>query len=82
MTSVLVTKMSTVRILLSLVVNFNWQLEYFDVKNIFLYGELVEEIYMDIYCGFAKGGEENKVCKRHFMDLNNLSEHELRDLLE
>ena len=57
-----VAKMNTVRILLSLVVHYNWQLLQYDVKNAFLHGDLDEEIYMNIPPGF-EGNTGNKVCK-------------------
>ena len=60
-TFALVAKMNIVRILLSLVVNFDWELQQYDVKNVFLHGELVEEIYMSIPPGF-NGSDGNKVC--------------------
>ncbi|KAJ9547057.1 hypothetical protein OSB04_019600 [Centaurea solstitialis] len=56
-----VAKMNTVRILLSLAVNFDWELQQYDVKNAFLHGELEEEIYMSIPPGFS-GAEKNKIC--------------------
>ncbi|WKA08719.1 hypothetical protein VitviT2T_026416 [Vitis vinifera] len=43
-----IAKINTVRVLLSLVVNLNWPLQQFDVKNVFLHGELSEEVYMDL----------------------------------
>ena len=57
-----VAKMNTVRILLSLVAHYNWQLLQYDVKNAFLHGDLDEEIYMNIPPGF-EGNTSNKVCK-------------------
>ena len=57
-----VAKMNRVRILLSLVVNFDWELQQYDVKNVFLHGELEEEIYMSIPSRF-RGSDGNKVCR-------------------
>ena len=58
-----VAKMKTVRILLSLAVNFNWPLQQFDVKNAFLRKDLEEEIYMEIPLGFNRNVVAYKVCK-------------------
>ena len=57
-----IAKMNTVRILLSLATHYNWQLLQYDVKNAFLYGDLDEEIYMNIPPGFERN-TGNKVCK-------------------
>ena len=57
-----VAKVNTVRILLSLVAHYNWQLLQYDVKNAFLHGDLDEEIYTSIPPGF-EGNACNKVCK-------------------
>ena len=43
-----VLKMNTIRILLSLVTHFDRDLQLFDVKNVFLCGEIVEEIYKEV----------------------------------
>ena len=43
-----VAKLNTVRVLLSLAANLDWLLLQFDVNNVFLHGDLDEEIYMDI----------------------------------
>ncbi|RVW28893.1 Retrovirus-related Pol polyprotein from transposon RE1 [Vitis vinifera] len=38
-----VAKINTIRVLLSLAANLDWPLQQFDVKNVFLHGELSEE---------------------------------------
>ena len=43
-----VSKMNTVRVLLSPEANYGWNLQQFDVKNAFLHGELEEEISMEL----------------------------------
>ncbi|WJZ84626.1 hypothetical protein VitviT2T_004223 [Vitis vinifera] len=43
-----ITKINTVRVLLSLAANLDWPLQQFEVKNVFLHGELSEEIYMNL----------------------------------
>jgi hypothetical protein len=46
-----VAKLNNVRVLLSLAANLDWLLHQLDVKNIFLYGDLEEEVYLDIPLG-------------------------------
>jgi Reverse transcriptase (RNA-dependent DNA polymerase) len=54
--------MSTVRKLISLTVNGGWKLYQFDVKNVFLNENLLEEVYMNIPPGFGTNQTTNKVC--------------------
>ncbi|GJR63476.1 retrovirus-related pol polyprotein from transposon TNT 1-94 [Tanacetum coccineum] len=48
-----VTKINTIRVLISIAANKGWPLHQFDVKNAFLHGELKEEIYMEAPRGFT-----------------------------
>ncbi|RVW46329.1 Retrovirus-related Pol polyprotein from transposon RE1 [Vitis vinifera] len=59
-----VTKINTVRVLLSLAANLDWPLQQFDVKNVFLHGELSDEVYMDLPSGCMVSEKQcQKVCK-------------------
>lgn len=58
-----VAKLNIVRVLLSIVVNQDWPLFQLDVKNAFLNGDLVEEVYIDILTSFESEQTRRKVCK-------------------
>lgn len=62
-TFALVAKLNIVSILLSVAFNLNWPLFQLDVKNAFLNGELVKEVYMDILSGFETEHTKGKFCK-------------------
>ena len=55
--------MNTVRILLSFATIFGWSLQQFDVKNVFLHGDLEEEVYLKAPLGYDGNLGKNKVCK-------------------
>ena len=58
-----VVKHSSIRILLTLVAQFNMELVQMDVKTAFLHGDLEEEIYITQPDGFKVAGKEDWVCK-------------------
>ena len=58
-----VVKHSSIRILLAIVVQRDWELHQLDVKTAFLHGDLEETIFMEQPEGFIKKGEEGKVCQ-------------------
>jgi Reverse transcriptase (RNA-dependent DNA polymerase) len=58
-----VAKMNTVRTLISCAVNLGWDLFQLDVKNAFLYGDLKEEVFMEIPPGFGNEQLNGKVCR-------------------
>ena len=76
--------MNTVRVLLSLAANYNWDLQQFDVKNAFLYGELEEEIYMEVSLSYDNNLTAHIVCKlkKSCTDLSTHHEHGLEDSKE
>ncbi|CAM8879912.1 unnamed protein product [Rhodiola kirilowii] len=57
-----VVKHRSIRIMLSLVAYFDYELEQLDVKTAFLHGNLDETIYMRQPEGFCIGDPEKKVC--------------------
>ena len=50
-------------VLLSLAANQDWPLLQFDVKNTFLHGDLIEEMYMDPPPCIPKYSDTIMVCK-------------------
>jgi Reverse transcriptase (RNA-dependent DNA polymerase) len=58
-----VAKMSTVRTFVSLAANGGWKLHQLDVKNVFLHGDLLKEVYMEVPPGFGTKQTEGKVCR-------------------
>lgn len=57
-----VVKHSSIRILLAIVVQKNWELHQLNVKTAFLHGKLEETIYIEQPEGFIRPGDEGKVC--------------------
>eukprot|EP00253_Pinus_taeda_P033011 PITA_33011 len=57
----LVTKVASIRLLLSIDVAFDFEVEQMDVKTTFLHGDLEEEIYMKKLEGFVLKGKKELV---------------------
>jgi hypothetical protein len=58
-----VSKLTSIRFVLSIVVSFDFELEQMDAKTPFLHGDLEEEIYMKQLEVFAGKGKKELVCK-------------------
>ena len=59
----IVAKLNTVIVFLSLAANLDWPLHQLDVKNVFLHGDLEEEVYMDIPPSYTTTSKTEVVCK-------------------
>ena len=59
----LVTRITSIRLLIATAAIFYLKIHQMDVKTVFLNGDLEEEIYMDQPEGFVEPGQESKVCK-------------------
>ena len=58
-----VARLDTIRLILALAAQNNWDIFQLDVKSAFLHGELSEEIFVQQPLGYEKKGEEDKVYK-------------------
>ena len=57
-----VARINKIRLLVAIASLFNLLIYQMDVKTIFLYGDLEEEIYMRPSKGFIMKGQEREVC--------------------
>jgi len=57
-----IAKLTTLRLLLALAATQNWTLKQLDVNNVFLHGDLDEEVYMQLPQGFHTSSP-NLVCR-------------------
>ena len=54
-----VDRFNSICVLFSLAVNQSWQIFQLNVKKAFLYGDLVEEVYIEQPCRMLSGGDYN-----------------------
>ncbi|KAM2306113.1 hypothetical protein ACFXTH_025590 [Malus domestica] len=58
-----VAKLNIVRVLLSLAANQDYPLLQFDIKNVFLHGDLKEEVYMNLPPGIGTSPGKYVICR-------------------
>ena len=58
-----VTRMDTVRLLISVAAQNKWPIFQMDVKSVFLNGVLKEEVYIEQPLGYMRRDEEKKVLR-------------------
>ncbi|RVX10469.1 Retrovirus-related Pol polyprotein from transposon RE1 [Vitis vinifera] len=56
-------QIASVRLLLSMAAMRSWPLYQLNIKNVFLHGDLAEEVYMEQPPGFVAQGESGLVCR-------------------
>ncbi|RVW53673.1 Retrovirus-related Pol polyprotein from transposon RE1 [Vitis vinifera] len=57
-----VAKLNSVRLFISITASQQWMIHQLDIKNVFLHGDLKEEVYMEQPPGFVAQGVYGKVC--------------------
>jgi len=55
--------MTTIRAIISMVVIKGWSLHQMDINNVFLHGDLHEEVYMEQPPGYVDQTHLNLVCR-------------------
>ena len=56
-------KIAFVRLLLSMAAMRSWPIFQLNIKNVFIHGDIAEEVYMEQLPGFVAQGESGLVCK-------------------
>ena len=58
-----IAKLISIHLFVSLTTSHDWDLHQLDIKNVFLHGDLQEEVYMEQSPGFVTQREIGKVCR-------------------
>jgi hypothetical protein len=58
-----IAKMTTIRTIIAMATTKGWSLHQMDVKNVFLHGDLHEEVYMEQPLGYVDQTHPNLVCR-------------------
>ena len=58
-----IIKASTIRVIFTLTVTYNWEIRQIDFNNAFLNGEIVETVYLSQLAGFISTSHPQYVCK-------------------
>jgi hypothetical protein len=58
-----VAKMTTIRAIIAMATTKGWSLHQMDVNNVFLHGDLQEEMYMEQPLGYVDQTHPNLVCR-------------------
>jgi hypothetical protein len=58
-----IAKMTIVRVVIIMAITKGWSLHQMDVKNVFLHGDLHEEVYMEQPPGYVDQTHPNLVCR-------------------
>ena len=79
-----VVKPSTIRAVFTIALSRNWAIKQLDVNNVFLKGDLQEEVFMQQPQGFIDEQNPNLVCRLHkaLYGLNKLHEPGLRNSIK
>ena len=58
-----VAKLTSIRLFIPSIATHGWDLHHLDIKNVFLHGDLAEEVYMEQSPRFVAQGEIGRVCR-------------------
>ena len=57
-----IARLNSIRVILSIAINHSWEMCQLDVKNVFLYGDLIDSVLMKQPSGYIAQGED-RLCR-------------------